>query len=301
MYFYNDLLIKNGGVIGGGLLTAAHAKWLTTEPDSYRLDWASKEEMTRCMVDQMDFVLEAPNGDGTNYAVYYFREGIVDYYMFYIHIKNAKRGTVGRNEKFCDYTNLFVHLHIKEGGYSSSVENYLHYLLFFEPKVKISTNFGSNAYTGLNTGQPIPTGIIFNDTPMVKISYFPTLMKFTSTNTVTFNIRLEPKASAKDIGDVPANFVWYGNVYAEGEAVNGKTKWIQIPVPSGEFAGVAGYASENWIKMEEVKSDCSAEQAQIDTLTKELNQTKMLYGNLQKKVLDFKDYTEKAKESYDSL
>lgn len=157
MYFGNQKLILNGGVIGGGLMAPAHAARLKTEPDSYRLDWASKLRLCSCIVASMDFVTEAPNGDGTNYALYHFKEGSIDYFMYYVHVHNCVRGHIVRDQKFCDpYDTKYVHLHIKEG--SGNSKDYLHYLPFFDPRIKITTNYGSTAYTGLNKGEPIPSG-----------------------------------------------------------------------------------------------------------------------------------------------
>ncbi len=94
----------------------------------------------------------------------------------------------------------------------------------------------------LNSNLPI------TDTPMVKA-----IFKLTALNTATFNIRLEPTSQSQDIGDIPPGMIWQSNVYAEGENIQGHTKWWQIIVPAGQAnAGIVGYASEAWIKAEAV-------------------------------------------------
>jgi hypothetical protein len=134
-------------VIGGGLYTATHKA-----SGGYRLDIAHTTGLNRAWWDY-EKILEAPNGDGTNYAV--FRLVGTDYYLFAVHIKNArsaKRGEVA----FDLVASKFLHVHIKIGGYSSTVTKYLKYLEHLDPSIKISTNYGSNAYTGLNKGVHLP-------------------------------------------------------------------------------------------------------------------------------------------------
>lgn len=266
MYFTNDNLVREGLIIGGGLMTPAHASHLAKEPDSYRLDFVHTEGVRRCMVDSMVYVMDAPNNDaiGSRYAVYKFVVGSITYFMFYVEILNPRKGTLRRGDIVCDFSSNFLHLHIKVNAYGSADKDYLHYLPYLDPRIKVSTNFGSNAYTGLNTGAQIPGDLINNDTPMIKVTQADKYYKLTSTNTATFNIRLEPKVSAKDIGDVPANYVWYSDKYAVGDNVNGNTTWYPIIVPAGEFKDVLGWASANWIKAEAVTTDCSNVQAQLD-------------------------------------
>jgi hypothetical protein len=135
-------------VIGGGLQTAEHKK-----SGGYRLDIAHTAGLNRAWWDY-EKILEAPNGDGTNYAV--FKLTGTDYYLFAVHMKNAR--SAKRGEVYCDLVaGKFLHVHIKIGGYSSAVTKYLHYLDHLDPSVKISTNYGSNAYTGLNKGVHLPT------------------------------------------------------------------------------------------------------------------------------------------------
>lgn len=134
-------------VIGGGLYTATHKA-----SGGYRLDIAHTTGLNRAWWDY-EKILEAPNGDGTNYAV--FRLVGTDYYLFAVHIKNAR--SAKRGEVYCDLVSgKFLHVHIKIGGYSSTVTKYLKYLEHLDPSIKISTNYGSNAYTGLNKGVHLP-------------------------------------------------------------------------------------------------------------------------------------------------
>ena len=134
-------------IIGGGLQTAEHKK-----SGGYRLDMVHTPGLNRAWYDY-EKILEAPNGDGTNYAV--FKLTGTDYYLFAVHIRNArsaKRGEIA----FDLVPSKFLHVHIKIGGYSSKVTKYLKYLEHLDPSIKISTNYGSNAYTGLNKGVHLP-------------------------------------------------------------------------------------------------------------------------------------------------
>lgn len=134
-------------IIGGGLQTAEHKK-----SGGYRLDMVHTPGLNRAWWDY-EKILEAPNGDGTNYAV--FKLTGTDYYLFAVHIRNArsaKRGEIA----FDLVPSKFLHVHIKIGGYASTVTKYLKYLEHLDPSIKISTNYGSNAYTGLNKGIHLP-------------------------------------------------------------------------------------------------------------------------------------------------
>lgn len=121
------------------------------------------------------------------------------------------------------------------------------------------TNWGT--YTDRYLNFP---DIIINDTPMIKPTFTDKLYKLTATHTVDpFNIRLEPKKDAKDIGDVPRNFVWLSNMCAlTGD--KDYPKWWSIIVPSGENQGTLGWVAANWVK--EDISITSDAQAQIDAL-----------------------------------
>ncbi|HRN86087.1 MAG TPA: hypothetical protein PK863_02045 [Candidatus Dojkabacteria bacterium] len=134
-------------IIGGGLQTAEHKK-----SGGYRLDMVHTPGLNRAWYDY-EKILEAPNGDGTNYAV--FKLTGTDYYLFAVHIRNArsaKRGEIA----FDLVPSKFLHVHIKIGGYASTVTKYLRYLEHLDPSIKISTSYGSNAYTGLNKGVHLP-------------------------------------------------------------------------------------------------------------------------------------------------
>lgn len=135
-------------IIGGGLQTKEHIA-----SGGYRLDIAHTAGLNRAWWDY-EKILEAPNGDGTNYAV--FKLTGTDYYLFAVHMKNAR--SAKRGEIYCDLVSgKFLHVHIKIGGYASTVTKYLKYLEHLDPSIKISTNYGSNAYTGLNKGVHLPT------------------------------------------------------------------------------------------------------------------------------------------------
>lgn len=148
-------------IIGGGLQTAEHKK-----SGGYRLDLVHTPGLNRAWYDY-EKILEAPNGDGTNYAV--FRLSGTDFYLFAVHIRNArsaKRGEIA----FDLVPSKFLHVHIKIGGYASTVTKYLKYLEHLDPSIKISTNYGSNAYTGLNKGVHLPISNS-NQPPMGTFSY----------------------------------------------------------------------------------------------------------------------------------
>jgi hypothetical protein len=145
MYLGNDYLKEF--IIGGGLQTASHKK-----SGGYRLDIVHTPGINRAWFDY-EKILEAPNGDGTNYAV--FRLVGTEIYKFAVHIKNAR--SAKRGELAFDLVSgKYLHVHFKIGGYSSLDSKYLHYLEHLDPTIKISTNYGSNAYTGLNKGAHVP-------------------------------------------------------------------------------------------------------------------------------------------------
>lgn len=113
------------------------------------------------------------------------------------------------------------------------------------------------------------TGLIINNTPMITIDQLPTFLKLTSTATTTFNIRLEPKTSAQDIGDVPVGYGWYTNAVAYGDSVDGNNKWYQIAVPDGDYKGVVGYCSAEYVKEETI--DVISLDSQISSLNASVN------------------------------
>ena len=102
--------------------------------------------------------------------------------------------------------------------------------------------------------------LFINNSPMVKAVQLPDLYKLTSTNTTTFNIRLEPFKNALDIGDVPSGYTWEGNIYAVGENIQGNTSWWQVIVPAGQpNAGVVGYCAGKFVKAEKIANDPTLE------------------------------------------
>ncbi len=215
MYFYNDQILASGVVIGGGLDTPAHAKDKILEPDSYRLDFVT-DAMHNCIVDSMDFVTS-----GFNYAVYKFTVGTTNYFMFYVEIKSFVKGRILRGQRVCEGNGKWIHIHVKKDGYSPKNHAYLHYLPFFDPKVKITTNFGSNAYTGLNVGEQIP-GLIINNTEMIHLQ---TQIVCKTINTKPIGLKQNPSLSSPDIGTVNPSIVFGCNRLATGDAVNGNTTW----------------------------------------------------------------------------
>lgn len=155
MYLGNSYLKEF--IIGGGLQTASHKK-----SGGYRLDIVHTPGINRAWFDY-EKILEAPNGDGTNYAV--FKLTGTNIYKFAVHIKNAR--SARRGEIAFDLVNgKYLHVHFKIGGYSSLDSKYLHYLEHLDPTIKISTNYGSSAYTGLNKGEHIPGTSNYNPPSM---------------------------------------------------------------------------------------------------------------------------------------
>lgn len=119
-----------------------------------------------------------------------------------------------------------------------------------------------------------------NKTPMIKVETLPFLLKCKAINSGTFNIRLEPNKSSKDLGDIPSGYEWFTNVQAPG--TDGENPlWYQITVPSGENAGVIGYCASQWVQATKVESNCDAEKKAIQELTDQLN-------TQNKKIQDFK-------------
>lgn len=96
----------------------------------------------------------------------------------------------------------------------------------------------------------LPPFPIINKEPMVKVIYTP-LQKLTSTNTVPLKIRLAPVIDPKNIiGTIDGGYTWESNMYAEGVAVEGETKWYPISTPAGANAGILGYVSAKFVKAE---------------------------------------------------
>lgn len=126
--------------------------------------------------------------------------------------------------------------------------------------------------------------LISYEDSMQKIEQLPYLVKCTSTNTTTFNIRSEAKVVSLDLGDVPVGHVWYTNAIAYGEVVSGNNKWYQIRVPTGEYKDYVGYCSATWVREEKVESDCTKCETELALANVKIN-------NLQNELISYQPVT----------
>lgn len=213
-------------------------------------------------------------GKGYDGGTEYWIDGVKNTYVQIVHFTPDSLRKVAQGEKFGTTPGDHVHVTLNVEG---KCQVYLDYadrtaeLFFWKYGQKHDKWTNWNTYTDKNL-------ISYNDS-MQKIEQLPYLMKCTSTNTTTFNIRSEAKIASIDLGDVPVGYTWNTNVVAYGEVVSGNNKWYQIRVPSGEYKDYVGYCSAVWVKEEKVESDCSECEAQLATAKIELE--KMLSKNLE--------------------
>jgi hypothetical protein len=235
MYIGNSEILEL--VIGGGLKTAPHVR-----SGGYRLDFVKQEGLKKCIVDECKYIMDGDNGDGTRYAVYQWRQNGKDlpYYEFRVHIFNPRKGIIKRGEVMHDFSpNHFLHIHIKIDGYKPANTKYLEYLKYIDPKIHVRTNYGSNAYTGLNTGGHIPgTGdnIINNTNEMVTLQKN---IRCVSLNTVVMNVRKEPNTTAGVLATLQPKTQFETNIVSRGQVVkqNNRSTDVWYGIQGGFISG----------------------------------------------------------------
>lgn len=221
----------------------------------YRVDFVNTLAIV-CALYDMEFILSAPNGivhgqNSGDYAVY--RLLGTPYYAFYVHGHNFKRGIIKRGERFCDPHSFFgLHLHIKKGGYSPQVNDYLDYLTYVDPLAKITAVKGVTWGPGLNKGAQLP--IFINDTEMVQLQEAIHLQTTHTSN--DYSVRVNPLVEGKPIMFVPIGLAFSTKIVASGQNATGRTTtWYGFPVellppdlqkqyPNGGFI----YGDPRWVK-----------------------------------------------------
>ena len=129
---FNDKQVR----VGGGLATPEHKK-----SGGYRYDIVPTGDKQYRAIANMDFVLFSP--DYGSYAVY--RITGTDLYVFFVHITSPKRGHVKRGEVFAKpYRKYWLHIHTKKGGYSPNIKNYIDWLYYLAPDVRVTVIPGVN-------------------------------------------------------------------------------------------------------------------------------------------------------------
>jgi len=225
--------------------------------------------------------LERKYGIGTQRGFHFVGDG---FDILFHHDIGYNLGDYKRGQDIGESASDHHHIAIKVNGKWDWILNYM------DRTVRLSfwsLDNTTNKWAKWETYQDLQLNPIINNTSMVKAIQLNNMLKLTSTNTVTFNIRLEANSSSKDIGDVPIGYTWNSNVIAEGESVNGNNKWYQIVVPEGEFKGYVGYCSAVWVKEEPVIVDCKPIENELKAITARVN--------------DFKDLVSKTLESYKQL
>jgi hypothetical protein len=202
------------------------------------------------------------------------------FYLEFIHVKWDRLGWFKRGERIGEWN-------------GKTAEPHFHWALYFKgwrwPQDALDRSINMFWWTCGNkknwqaNWENYPGNIelpefnsVINTTPMIKPTFADKLYKLTSTNTVTFHIRLEPKKDSVDLGNVPSGFTWLSNMFALTTDKD-YPKWWSIIIPSGDHVGELGWVAANWIKEEVVlddtqcKTDLNNANIKVKQLEDELN------------------------------